>query len=98
MQDWFESNYKNLQAYVSHDIGHGPAEKREVWVNENLRFIDAHIEWTGLKSVVYVASTRWIDGKVQFDKRYFISSLTGKTAQEMGQYVRNHWGIENQQH
>ncbi|WP_025761427.1 ISAs1 family transposase [Dyadobacter tibetensis] len=98
VQDWFEFIHKNLEADISHDMGHGRGEKREVWVNENLRFIDAHEEWTGLKSVVCVASTRWIHGKIQFDKRYFISSLTGKTAREMGEYVRNHWGIENQQH
>lgn len=94
VQDWFECNHKNLQTDISHDMGHGRGEKREVWVDENLRFIDAHVGWTGIKSVVCVASTRWIDQKIQFDKRYFISSLTGEVCSGNGRICSQPLGYQ----
>lgn len=98
VKDWFELNQEKMTSHISHDLGHGRGEKRQVWVSENLRFIDAHTDWAAIKSIVCVESTRWINGKTQSDKRLYISSLSGKSAQQMGEYIRNHWGIENHQH
>ena len=96
--DWFERVRPTLQADVSRDLGHGRAEKRTVWVSENLTLIDAATGWTGLKSVVCVASSRWLNGKEQSTNRFYISSLSGYSAAQMGQYIRRHWSIENEQH
>jgi predicted transposase YbfD/YdcC len=94
----FERVRSSLPVAVSRDLGHGRAEKRTVRVNEKLTFIDASAGWIGLKSVVCVESTRWINEQEQCSKRYYISSLLGCSAAQMGQYIRRHWSIENEQH
>jgi predicted transposase YbfD/YdcC len=94
----FERVKAALPVAVSRDLGHGRAEKRTVRVNDKLTFIDASQDWMGLKSVVCVESTRWVNDKEQFLKRYYISSLSGCSAAQMGHYIRRHWSIENQQH
>lgn len=83
---------------MSRDLGHGRAEKRTVWLSENLTLIDAATGWIGLKSVVCVESSRWLNNKEQFNRRFYISSLSDCSAAKMGGYIRQHWSIENQQH
>lgn len=96
--DWFERAKPTLQADVSRDLGHGRGEKRSIWLSENLALVDAATGWVGLKSVVCVESSRWINDKQEHGKHFYISSLTGSTAAQMGGYIRRHWSIENQQH
>ena len=96
--DWFERIKPTLQVDVSRDLGHGRAEKRTVWLSENLTLVDAAVDWIGLKSVVCVESSRWINNKQQDSKRFYISSLSGRSASTMGYYIRRHWSIENEQH
>ena len=96
--DWFERMKPTLPAEVSRDLGHGRGGKRTVWVSENLTLVDAATEWVGLKSVVCVASSRWMNGKEEHSNRFFISLLSGCSAAKMGNYIRQHWSIENQQH
>lgn len=67
-------------------------------MSENLTLIDAGAEWVGLRSVVCVESSRWLNGKQQHSKRFYISSLSGSSAAQMGYYIRHHWSIENEQH
>lgn len=88
--DWFARVKPTLQADVSRDLGHGRAEKRTVWVSENLTLIDAATGWRGLKSVVCVASSRWLNDKEYYINRFYISSLAGCSAAQMGQYIRRH--------
>lgn len=95
---WFERTLPSLPAHTSRDLGHGRAEKRTVLVSEKLDLLDAVDGWVGLKSVVCVASSRWLNSKEQLSKRYYISSLTGYSAAQMGEYIRRHWSIENEQH
>ena len=96
--DWFERTTPTLEAATSQDLGHGRGEKRTVWVSENLTLIDAAVGWAGLQSVVCVESSRWIEGKTERGKRFYISSLAGCSATQMGHYIRPHWSIENEQH
>lgn len=96
--DWFERVKPTLQADVSRDLGHGRAEKRMVWLSENLTLIDAATPWMGLRSVVCVESSRWVNEQEEQSKRFYISSLVGCSFAQMGHYVRHHWSIENQQH
>ena len=55
-------------------------------------------DWAGLRTFVCVESGRTIDGQSSTDRRYYISDLSGLEARAMLQYVRGHWGIENQLH
>lgn len=96
--DWFERRRPALLADTSRDLGHGRAEKRTVLVCQKLDLIDASEGWIGLKSVICVESSRWINDKEQHSKHYYISSLAGCPAAQMGYYIRRHWSIENEQH
>lgn len=96
--DWFQPTRPSLQGDMSWDLGHGRAEKRTVLMSEKLGLIDATEGWIGLKSVICVESSRWLNDKEQSSKRYYISSLTGCSAAQMGHYIRRHWSIENEQH
>ena len=54
-------------------------------------------DWAGIKSIIEVESTREIGEKISHEKRYYISSLKAD-AQNIGKYIRGHWGIENSLH
>lgn len=96
--DWFERHKSSLQADISRDLGHGRAEKRTVIVSEKLNFIDAAQEWVGLKSVIYVESSRWVNQEHQLSKRYYISSLAGYSAAQLGHFIRRHCGAARAGH
>ena len=96
--DCFQRQQPTLQAFVSRDLGHGRAEKRTVWVSQDLRLVDAAEDWAGLRSVVRVDSQRWRGDQLQQASRYYISSLVAPTPQQVGKLIRRHWSIENEQH
>jgi predicted transposase YbfD/YdcC len=96
--NWFERIKTTSQADISRDLGHGRAEKRTVRVSDEFTLIDAADGWSGLKSIICVESVRWLNGKEQFGKHYYISSLYNYSAAQMAVYIRRHWSIENEQH
>jgi len=78
--------------------GHGRIERRKVWYSEEVQWIQDREQWPGLSSVAVVESQRTIGDNVSTERRYFISSLSGATAQTVAQMIRSHWGIENKLH
>lgn len=96
--DHFRRVRPSLMGVTSRNLAHGRAEKRVVLVSQQLSLLDAAEGWAGLKSVVCVESSRWLNDKEQHDKRYYISSLAPCSTAQMGQYIRRHWSIENEQH
>lgn len=85
-------------AHTQRDKGHGRGELRQVWVSQDLDLLDAGRGWAGLRTVVCVRTTRYLDGQATSATRYFLSSLAGATAATLAGYVRRHWSIENEQH
>lgn len=53
--------------------------------------------WPGLQSIIEVSSIREIGEAKSEEKRYYISSLEAD-AEQLGKYIRGHWGIENSMH
>jgi len=78
--------------------GHGRVELRKVWYSQEVQWIADRNDWPGLSSLVAVESQRIIGDKISTERRYFISSLSGKNAETMGQMIRHHWGVENKLH
>jgi predicted transposase YbfD/YdcC len=70
---------------------------RTITVLNNLQnLIDPDSNWTNLKSIIRVDSLRVShQGKVEFEQRYFISSLV-LDAKSFAEIIRTHWTIENQ--
>jgi len=76
---------------------HGRLEVRRYWQSQRLAWFADRTRWEGLRSVGVVEATRHIKGKVQQERRYFLSSLA-IDAPRFARAVRSHWGVENQLH
>lgn len=81
------------------DGDHGRIETRRYWVTEDITWLAQIKDWCGLKSIgmVEYESVKKATGKVEVERRYFISSLKAK-AKPFAEAVRMHWGIENGLH
>ena len=90
-------------AYTAHDAvekDHGRLEIRRCWATDDpavLRWLDPDRAWAGLRSVALVEAERRLNGAVERETRYYLSSLPGD-APVIAAAVRAHWGIENQVH
>ena len=78
------------------DAAHGRIETRRAVVVAATGLAKHH-EFTGLKAIGMIESTRSIDGKTQTFVHYFALSRRFKLA-ELLRIKREHWGIENRLH
>lgn len=80
------------------DKGHGRVERRSCQVISDLRFIDEHIKWPGIKAVARVRAQRYqtLHDKSEVEYRYYICSISD--ALQINRAVRLHWSIENKLH
>ena len=93
----FHNSSLTYQDYYEDNLSHGREETRAITVLNNLQnLIDPDSNWTNLKSIIRVDSLRVShQGKVEFEQRYFISSLV-LDAKSFAEIIRTHWTIENQ--
>jgi predicted transposase YbfD/YdcC len=77
--------------------GHGRIETRRYWQSDRLDWFADRDLWEGLRSVGVVEAEREIQGQIQRERRYFLSSLT-INPERFARAVRGHWGIENALH
>jgi predicted transposase YbfD/YdcC len=106
VQAMFTDAQAHRVAGIAHDRhetiekGHGRLEVRRYWTisePEYLAYLTAQGRWPGLHSIGMVEVERTIGELTTRETRYYISSLAGE-AQQFGQAVRGHWGIENRLH
>ena len=89
---------------VEHDFyeltekGHGRIETRRCWTTGQTQWLGQRHCWPGLQSIAAVESRRQIGQAISTERRYFISSLPGRTAQRIAVAVRKHWSVENELH
>lgn len=85
--------------YDRHEHEHGRTDNRRYQVLNNVsNLVDTEQKWSNLNSVVHVSYLRQLkSGKTSLESRYFITSLS-QNAEELADYIRGHWGIENQLH
>ena len=105
VKNWFDkaiaSNFEGIT--VSHDRriekGHHRTEKRLVWAVPLSEFggLYKQGQWSGLQTIVMVERTRHLWNKVTHEVQFYLSSLP-PDAQNLGNAIRTHWGIENQVH
>ena len=79
------------------DGDHGRIETRTTTVIHDVKWLQERHDWPGLKGVVIIESTREISGKVERERRYYITSSL-MLASRLGPVVRSHWAIENSLH
>lgn len=100
---WAEaSKYKDFGS--CHDYtetiekGHGRVELRRYKCTSYLDWFKGQGEWKGLKSFGMVESERCVGTERSVERRFYISSLSGRDAKTFARAVRGHWGIENKLH
>jgi predicted transposase YbfD/YdcC len=79
------------------DGDHGRIETRRYTAIHEIGWLQERHDWPGLKGVVVVESAREIDGKIEQDTRFYITSLVW-LAHRLGPAIRSHWQIENGLH
>ena len=79
------------------DGDHGRIETRTTTVIHDVGWLQDRHDWPGLNGIVMVESRREIDGKIEQETRFYITSLRLRAAQ-LGAIVRGHWAIENSLH
>ena len=93
---------RGQQTFSDSDKGHGRIETRKYQVSALPPALQrAAQHWPQLQSVVRVVRTRQLRGQERVSEQtsYYLSSLSAQTsAQQMAQYIRGHWSVENQLH
>jgi predicted transposase YbfD/YdcC len=79
------------------DKGHGRIEIRRCWTMGQVEFLMNAQKWAKFTSIAMVQSERRVNGKIEHETRYYISSLTSD-ARRLAQAVRSHWQVENSLH
>ncbi len=95
--DFMEKQQSALPVHKSLDKGHGRGEERNVYVSNHIALVDQAEQWKDLRSLAMVERIRHTKKGVTRKVQYYISSLE-PTADQMAQYVRGHWAIENKLH
>jgi len=79
------------------DGDHGRIETRTTTVIHDVAWLQERHHWPGLNGIVMVESLRELDGKIERQTRFYITSLLLLAAQ-LGLIVRSHWAVENSLH
>jgi predicted transposase YbfD/YdcC len=79
------------------DKGHGRIETRTCKVYNKIEMLEDVEKWPEFKSVIQVTAQREIKEKESIETRLYISSLD-HDAKAFNEYIRQHWGVENNLH
>lgn len=90
---------------IDHDKGHGRIERRRVSVIEEVEWLGGNdgrrfpgeLRLPHAATIIRVQSRAELADRCRFETRYYISSAS-LSAQQAGEAVRGHWGIENRLH
>ncbi|MCK5783217.1 MAG: ISAs1 family transposase [Desulfobacterales bacterium] len=93
-----EGSHASCDYYETVEKSHGRIEIRKCWTCWDVNWLNQRHQWMGLSCIAAVESTRTINGKSSTERRYFISSHSGRQAQKIAVLVRNHWRVENELH
>jgi len=82
------------------EYGHGRFEKRHCATLRASDCLSPNMQqaWPSIKTLVKIEATRMVGEATSTQTRYYISTLTQRTAQDMNRLIRSHWSVENQLH
>lgn len=83
--------------HTSIDAGHGRIETRTSTVCSDIAWLQDHHHWPGLAAIGKVIRTRETATKTTTETAYYLLS-TVLSAEQFGDVVRAHWGVENGLH
>jgi predicted transposase YbfD/YdcC len=79
------------------DGDHGRIETRTTTVIHDVGWLRDRHPWPGLNGVVIIDASREINGKIERETRFYITSLN-LPAKSLAAIVRSHWAVENSLH
>lgn len=79
------------------EADHGRIETRQCTVCTEVGWLAKRHNWPGLNAVVMTQYTREVKGNTETVRRFYISSKVA-AAEQISQYIRSHWQIENSLH
>lgn len=94
-------NFINTPHDVCLDVtgDHGRIETRKVWITSDVAWlIETHPRWQSINSIAVIESTREVNGKTTYERRYYITSHRDKPATFIAHAIRSHWHVENKLH
>ena len=105
VKNWFDrakaNNFQGITVSSDRRVekGHHRTEKRCCWAVPLSEFggLYKQGQWSGLQTIVMVERTRHLWNKVTHEVQFYLTSLPAN-AQNLGNAIRTHWGIENQVH
>jgi len=99
LDDAQSRKFADVKHAFSETLGkdHGRLETRRYWVTEEIGWMADKDQWEALRSVGMVEAIREVNGQVQSERRYYLSSLPAE-AERFAAAVRGHWEIENSVH
>jgi predicted transposase YbfD/YdcC len=77
---------------------HGRIETRKYGSCWEVHGLIQRHHWPGLSSMVVIECTRTVNGNTSTERRYFISSHSGRQARKLAVLIRHHWRVENELH
>ena len=93
---WLFEQHTAEPDWFTQTKGHGRFETRELWIINDLEFLEDKTAWRDLKAIVKVKSSRLIKEETSTAERYFLTSL--KDPEMLAYAIRAHWSIENNLH
>lgn len=88
----------SFESTTQHEKGHARIESRTCTVSGDISWLQKrHPGWEKLTSIVEIESVREVQGEVNTEKRYYITSLA-PDSKKIQSAIRQHWGVENQLH
>jgi len=98
-EDAKASGFDNIShdTFKTTDGDHGRVEIRSFTTTDEIAWFEEKSKWEKLTSFGMVETERHIGDKITYETRYYISSLPNN-AEQLGNAVRGHWGIENGLH
>ena len=88
-------NGAKVSRHETLEKSHGRIETRSFTSTGDIDWLKARHDWTGLKSIVMVESSReFANGKIEQETRFYISSLAADAVRQ-GDAIRGHWSVES---
>ena len=87
----------NISRHETVDGDHGRIEMRAYTAIHDVGWLQERHDWPGLQGILMVESRREIDGKIEQETRFYLTSLVW-LASQLGPVVRGHWSVENSLH
>ena len=100
LEKHFEQEIATSDTDETLTIDHGRIEMRSCRVSNDLRNIHVKERWQGLNTIIEIkrqTTFKKTGQKRKEQTQYYIANAS-MTAKQANQFVRNHWGIENELH